>query len=83
MGQFHHPSARLKSRSLFDQFLFLASGSDVGSEAVCFLHLFLAHIRCVKTQILGCIFVCGLDNSSSQQRIKRNAVMPVGTGDDE
>lgn len=83
MGQFHHPSARLKSRILFDQLLFLAPGPDVGSEAVGFRHLFLAHIRCVKTRIPGCIFVCGFDNSSSQQRIKGNAVMPVGAGDDE
>ncbi len=83
MREFDHPPARFKSRVFFYKFLLLSSGSDVRYKAVGYGRFFFAHVSRVQTQVLDYVFRGGLDNSSFQQRLKRDTIVPVGSGDDD
>lgn len=46
-------------------------------------HFLFSNIRRIKAKILGHGILALLDDSCFQQRVQGNAVMPVGSGDDE
>jgi len=83
MREFDHPSAHLEGRGPLDQLLLLSPGPDVRYEAVGLHHLFFSHVRRVQAKILRHVLVCRFDDSPFQQRLERNASMPVRSGDDQ
>lgn len=83
MGKFDNPSARRESGIFFDEFLLLSPGPDVRYEAAGFRRLLFTHIRRVQAKILGHALRCGIGDSSFEQRLEGNTIVPVGPGDDE
>ena len=45
--------------------------------------ILLSHICCIKAKILRSILLGRASDSIYQQRIKRDAIMPIGSADDE
>ncbi len=55
----------------------------MGDEAIGEYGIFLAHIRCIKAEILHSIFFYWRNHSVFQQNVKRDTVMSIGPADDE
>ena len=83
MGQLNHPSPRFKGRIFLNQFLLLPPWPDVGDETVRFHRFLLPYVRRVKAEVLFDVLFFGRDHPCFQQRVKRHAVMPIGSADDE
>ena len=83
MGEFDHPPVSFESRVSLYEFLLLSPGPDVRYEAAGFRRLFFTHVRRVQAKILGHVLRRGVGDSSFQQRLKGNTIVPVGPGDDE
>jgi len=82
MRQFNDPSSGLELRIRGYGLLLLPSRSDVRDKAVFLGRRFFADVRRVQTEIL-LPFSRRRNDSAFQQRFQRNAVMPIGSGDDE
>ena len=84
MRQLNNPPSCLERRILFDQLLLFAPWSDVGNESIGEHGILLAHICCIKAEVLwSAIFFLGCNHSVFQQHVKRDAIMPIGSADDE
>lgn len=83
MRQLNDPPPRLERGILFDQLFFFAPWSDVWNKSVGDYGILLAHIRCIEAEILRSVLFFWRNDSIFQQRIKGDAVMPIGSADDE
>ena len=83
MCQLNNPASCLERGIFFDRFLILASWPDVGDEAVGEYGILLAHICCIKAEILLSILFFWRNHSFFEQNVKRDTVMPIGPADDE
>jgi hypothetical protein len=83
MRQFDDPPPCLKRWILFDQLFLFASWSNVGDESIGYYGILLPHICCIKTEILRSIFLLWCNHSVFQQEVKKDAIMPIGSADDE
>ena len=83
MCQLNDPPPCLERRILFDQFFLFASWTNVGDEAIGQYGILLAHICCIKAEILRRVLFFWRNHSVFQQNVKRDAVMPIGPADDE
>ena len=82
MRQLNDPPSGLERRILFNQFLLFASWSDVGDESIRHYSLLFAHICCIEAEILRSVLFFWCNHSVFQQRVKRDAVVPIGPADD-
>lgn len=83
MRQLNDSPSCLERGIPFDQFFLFASWADVGDESMGQNGIFLSYICGIKAEILRSILVLWGNHSIVQQRVKKDAIMPIGSADDE
>ena len=83
MRQLNDPPSCFERRILFDQLFLFAPWSDVGNESVGYHGVLLAHICCIKAEILRSVLFFWCNHSVFQQNVKGDTIMPIGSADDE